>query len=107
MDRAVDPRARPAVAVVREHRNRQVLFEHDGGARDVARQTAAVTEPVPALERAADDPKTIIFFALSMGVAPMPAGHLPSAGDGKHASLGARRKLREIAAKIARRRYKA
>jgi hypothetical protein len=66
-----------------------------------------VTEPVPALERAADDPKTIIFFALSMGVAPMPAGHLPSAGDGKHASLGARRKLREIAAKIARRRYKA
>src|ERR1700722_8592649 len=107
MDRAVDPRARPAVAVVREHRNRQILFGHNGGARDVARQTAAVPEPVPALERAADDPKTIIFFAVSMGVAPMPAVRLRSTEYIQRASRGARRELREVTAKIARGRHKA
>ena len=72
----------------------------DAGPRDVALESAAVAEPVPAGDIAAHDSEAVITFHRRMRVAPVLARHLAAAGGREHASLRVWRELREEAGDV-------
>jgi hypothetical protein len=48
-----------AVCRIRQHGNGKVLLRHDAGPRDVAKQAAGMTEPVPVFKCAAAGPEAV------------------------------------------------
>src|ERR1019366_1297642 len=99
--RAVDPESGPAVDGVGHYCYREIVLGDHAGARDVALQAAGMTEPIPAVQCAADGAKAVVTLEARVLIAPLPADHLAPAGDGKHACAGLRRELAEEQRQIA------
>jgi hypothetical protein len=75
---AVEPGPGEAVARVRQDGDGEIAFRNDHSARDVAKQTTGMAEPIPVTDRAADGAKAV---GRRQGVVafPLSAGHFATA----------------------------